>query len=427
MRRTMTRGWCVGARAALGIAALAALAGSTACRTAERPAGAATAAGETQLIEADREFARATGERGLEGWVGAMAPDVARIDLQGAIARGPDAVRAQDGPMFADPTTRLTWEPSDAGVFADGRHGFTRGHYAVVHSEGDGGGGRTLGTGKYVSLWRRDAGVWKVILDTGAPDPPPAAAAAPTAASAAPEPVATFSILGYDPATGEIGGAVQSRVFSVGNGVLWAEAGVGAVATQAIVDVSYGSQAIELLRKKVPPAEVIRRVHQADSDPLPEEWTKAGRQFAVMNAQGEAAAFTGPKADAWAGHRAGRHCSAQGNILAGPAVVDRMVEAFTATPGHLSLRLLAALEAGQAAGGDTRGMQSAAMLIVRKNGGPWLNHDVVLRLQVDDHTEPIRELRRLVEKAAVERHEAEVWWSRMAEEKKQSAGTRKPE
>lgn len=219
-------------------------------------------------------------------------------------------------------------------------------------------------------------------------------------------PVATFSILGYDPATGEVGGAVQSRVFSVGNGVLWAEAGVGAVATQAIVDVSYGPQAIELLRQGVAPAEVVRRVWESDPDPRPDDWTKQGRQFAVMNAQGDVAAFTGERASTWAGHaycHAGNHCSAQGNILAGEAVVTEMVRAFEATEGHLSLRLLAALEAGQAAGGDTRGMQSAAMLIVKEDGGVWLNNDVVLRLQVDDSEQPIAELRRLVEIAARQR------------------------
>jgi len=216
-------------------------------------------------------------------------------------------------------------------------------------------------------------------------------------------PVATFSILGYDPETGEVGGAVQSRVFSVGNGVLWAEANVGVVATQAIVDVSYGPQSLALLREGVPPQEVIRRVWESDPDPRPEDWTREGRQFAVMDAQGEVAAFTGPRASDWAGHRVGRHVSAQGNILAGPEVVDRMVEAFEATEGHLSLRLQAALEAGQAAGGDTRGQQSAAMLIVKEGGGVWLNNDVVLRLQVDDHPEPITELRRLVELAAAQR------------------------
>jgi uncharacterized Ntn-hydrolase superfamily protein len=213
-------------------------------------------------------------------------------------------------------------------------------------------------------------------------------------------PVATFSILGFDPATGEVAGAVQSRVFSVGNGVLWGEADVGVVATQAIVDVSYGPQALALLKQGVTPSEVVRRVWESDPDPRPANWTKEGRQFAVMNARGEVAVYTGPKATEWAGHRVGKFCSAQGNILAGESVVSSMVEAFEKTTGHLSLRLLAALEAGQAAGGDKRGMQSAAMLIVKKDGGVWLHNDVVLRLQVDDHPEPITELRRLVEKAA---------------------------
>ena len=216
-------------------------------------------------------------------------------------------------------------------------------------------------------------------------------------------PVATFSILGYDPATGEVGGAVQSRVFSVGNGVLWAEAGVGAAATQAIVDVSYGPQAIALLRQGVKPADVVKRVRQADPDPRPVDWTKEGRQFAVIDAQGNVAAYTGPKATEWAGDKQGKFCTAQGNILANAEVVNTMVSAFESTTGHLSLRLMAALEAGQMAGGDKRGMQSAAMLIVKKDGGVWLHNDVVLRLQVDDSPEPIKELRRLVDKAATMR------------------------
>ena len=213
-------------------------------------------------------------------------------------------------------------------------------------------------------------------------------------------PVATFSILGFDPDTGEVGGAVQSRVFSVGNGVLWAEADVGAVATQAIVDVSYGAQALALLKKGVSPKEIVKQIWESDPDPRPQDWTKQGRQFAVINAKGEAASFTGPKATAWAGHKLGKYCSAQGNILASEEVVNKMIEAFETTKGHLSLRLLAALEAGQAAGGDKRGMQSAAILIVKKDGGVWLHNDTVLRLQVDDNPEPIKELRRLVEKAA---------------------------
>lgn len=215
--------------------------------------------------------------------------------------------------------------------------------------------------------------------------------------------VATFSILGFDPGTGEVGGAVQSRVFSVGNGVLWAEANVGVVATQAIVDVSYGPQALELLRQGMAPQAIVDRVWESDPDPRPDRWTKHGRQFAVMNARGEYAQFTGPRASDWAGHASGRYAAAQGNILAGPDVVNDMITAFETTEGHLSFKLLAALEAGQAAGGDTRGMQSAAMLIVREDGGVWLNNDVVLRLQVDDDPQPIQELRRLVEIAAQQR------------------------
>jgi uncharacterized Ntn-hydrolase superfamily protein/predicted esterase len=213
-------------------------------------------------------------------------------------------------------------------------------------------------------------------------------------------PVATFSILGYDPETGEVGGAVQSRVFSVGNGVLWAEADVGAVATQAVVDVSYGPQALKLLAEGIAPSNVIEQVLAADPDPRPTRWAKTGRQFAVMDAEGRVAAHTGETASDWAGHVTGQYFTAQGNILAGEEVVNAMGAAFTRTEGHLSLRLLAALEAGQEAGGDRRGMQSAAMLIVKKDGGVWLNNDVVLRLQVDDHEQPIAELRRLVERAA---------------------------
>ena len=215
-------------------------------------------------------------------------------------------------------------------------------------------------------------------------------------------PVATFSILGFDPDTGEVGGAVQSRVFSVGNGVLWAEADVGIVTTQAIVDVSYGPKGLALLRAGMTPEAIVKALWDSDPDPRP-NWTKQGRQFAVMDAKGNYTAFTGPKASAWAGHKGGKFCTAQGNILAGEAVVSGMVDAFEKTPGHLSMRLMAALDAGQAAGGDTRGMQSAAMVIVKKNGGVWLNNDVVLRLQVDDSPDPLKELRRLVELSARQR------------------------
>jgi len=211
----------------------------------------------------------------------------------------------------------------------------------------------------------------------------------------------TFSILGYDPATGELGAAVQSRVFSVGNGVLWAEAETGIAATQAIVDVGYGPKALALLRAGLTPEAIVKAILDSDSDPgySGQAWPKAGRQFAVMDPKGNYAAHTGPQATTWAGNKGGKYCTAQGNILAGEAVVTNMVKAFEETTGALSLRLVAALEAGQAAGGDTRGQQSAALIVVKKDCGVWLHNDTVLRLQVDDNPEPIKEMRRLVEKS----------------------------
>ncbi len=220
---------------------------------------------------------------------------------------------------------------------------------------------------------------------------------APKAQQPDPAGTGTFSILGYDPDTGELGAAVQSRVFSVGNGVLWAEAGVGVATTQAIVDVSYGPQALALLREGKKPQEILDR----DPDPgyAGQRWQKAGRQFAVMNPKGEYAAYTGPEATTWAGNKGGTFCTAQGNILAGAQVVENMVKNFEDTKGPLSSRLVAALEGGQAGGGDTRGQESAALIVVKKDCGVWLHNDTVLRLQVDDNPEPIKELRRLVEKS----------------------------
>ena len=213
----------------------------------------------------------------------------------------------------------------------------------------------------------------------------------------------TFSILGYDPQTGEVGGAVQSSVFSVGSRNIWADADAGAVVTQATVDVSYAPQSLALLKKGMAPAAIVKQLWDNDPDPLPKVWSKNGRQFAVMNLKGEYAAFTGSISTPWAGHRGGKYCTAQGNILTGEAVVNDMVAAFEKTTGHLSERLVAALVAGQAAGGDKRGQQSAAMWIVKKGAGFWLNNDTVLRLQVDDSKEPIKELGRLVERWKVNR------------------------
>jgi len=243
------------------------------------------------------------------------------------------------------------------------------------------------------------------------------------------EPPGTFSILGFDPTTGEIGAAVQSRVFSVGNGVLWAEAGVGAVATQAVVDVSYGPQGLALLRQGMAPKDIIKKVWDDDTDPgyRGQRWEKTGRQFAVINAKGEVAAYTGPTAPTEAADAQGKFCTAQGNTLGRPGAKNPQTGADAVWPPadgvkpskvpaamvagfensemgpngqrqHISLRLVAALEAGQAAGGDHRGQQSAALIVVKKDAGVWLHNDVVLRLQVDDSPEPIKELRRLVER-----------------------------
>jgi len=159
-----------------------------------------------------------------------------------------------------------------------------------------------------------------------------------------------------------------------------------------------GAHALALLRTGRTPEAIVKQIWEQDPDPLPDTWSKQGRQFAVMNLKGAYAAFTGAKATEWAGHRSGKFATAQGNILAGPAVVDNMIEAFEKTTGHLSQRLVAALEGGQAGGGDKRGQQSAALVIVKKNCGVWLHNDTVLRLQVDDNPEPIAELKRLVEK-----------------------------
>ena len=145
------------------------------------------------------------------------------------------------------------------------------------------------------------------------------------------------------------------------------------------------------------PEAIIKAIWDSDPDPRPERLDQARPAVRGHRSQGQHGRFTGPKAPTWAGHQQGKFCTAQGNILAGEPVVDDMVKAFEGTTGHLSMRLMAALDAGQAAGGDTRGMQSAAMLIVGKGMGVWLNNDVVLRLQVDDSPEPFKEMRRLVE------------------------------
>jgi uncharacterized Ntn-hydrolase superfamily protein len=204
--------------------------------------------------------------------------------------------------------------------------------------------------------------------------------------------VATFSIVARDPANGDLGVAVASRYFSVGSVVPWAEAGIGAVATQANVNVGYGPRGIELLKQGLSSKEVLDKLLADDKFD-----GKDGRQIAVVDAQGRIAAFTGPKAPNWAGDRQGKTWSAQGNILVGPQVPEAMGRAFDATDGELAEKLFAALKAGDDAGGDSRGKQSASILVVRKQGGRNTNNDRYVYINVDDNATPIVELRRLLD------------------------------
>jgi uncharacterized Ntn-hydrolase superfamily protein len=205
-------------------------------------------------------------------------------------------------------------------------------------------------------------------------------------------PVSTFSIVAIDPQTGELGVAVASRYFSVGSVVPWAMADVGAVATQANVNVGYGQQAIDLLRQGMTAPEALKKLLADDKFP-----GKDGRQVAIVDAKGNVAAYTAPNAPNWAGDRQGKTWSAQGNILVGPQVPEAMGKAFEATQGELAEKLFAALKAGDAAGGDARGRQSASMLVVRKAGGRNINNDRSIYINVDDNPDPFAELRRLLD------------------------------
>jgi uncharacterized Ntn-hydrolase superfamily protein len=212
------------------------------------------------------------------------------------------------------------------------------------------------------------------------------------AAAAASAQVATFSIVAYDPVNAEWGVTVASRYFSVGSVVPWAEAGVGAIATQANVNVGYGPHGLELLRQGRSAKQVLDQMLAEDTFE-----GKDGRQFAIVDGQGNIAAYTGPNAPNWAGDRQGKTWSAQGNILVGPRVVESMGRAFDATQGELAEKLYAALKAGDDAGGDARGKQSASMLVVRKQGGRNINNDRAIYINVDDNPQPLPELRRLLD------------------------------
>lgn len=201
--------------------------------------------------------------------------------------------------------------------------------------------------------------------------------------------IATFSIVARDPDTGDLGVGVQSKYFSVGSVVPHARAGVGVVATQARGNVLFGPKGLDMLEAGLPPKEVLDKLLEGDVE-------HEERQVGIIDAQGRAENFTGSKTIPWAGGRTGENYAAQGNLLAGPQVVDAMAAAFETMQGDLATRLVMALAAGQAAGGDVRGRQSASVLVVRSGGGYMGVSDRYVDLHVEDHPAPIRELWRLL-------------------------------
>ena len=210
---------------------------------------------------------------------------------------------------------------------------------------------------------------------------------------AADRPVATYSIVAFDPATGDLGIAVQSKFFGVGSVVPWAKAGVGAVATQSYANTTYGPEGLKLMADGKAPEAVLKQLTEVDP-------ARALRQVGMVDAKGRAASFTGKRCNDWAGHKVGKHYAAQGNLLAGETVVKDMAEAFEKArkepDSQLADWLVAAVTAAEDAGGDKRGKQSAALLVVRSKGGYAGLNDRFIDIRVDDHKTPIKELARLL-------------------------------
>lgn len=202
-------------------------------------------------------------------------------------------------------------------------------------------------------------------------------------------PLHTFSIVARDPKTGEMGVAVQSHWFGVGRLAPWGEAGVGVVATQASVDESYGPKGLELMRLGKSASEALKELTAADSG-------EAVRQVAMVDAKGCVAVHTGTRCIECAGHKTGDGYSVQANMMLNEKIPSAMAEAFEKTHGDLADRMMAALEAAQQAGGDIRGQQSAAMIVVKAQPSGKRSKDRVVDLRVDDHSEPLRELQRLL-------------------------------
>jgi uncharacterized Ntn-hydrolase superfamily protein len=215
------------------------------------------------------------------------------------------------------------------------------------------------------------------------------AAAVCAAACDGPPEVATFSIVGFDPQTGELGIAVASKFLAVGAVVPWAQAGVGAVATQAYANTTYGPRGLELLAAGEDATGALNALIESDDG-------RERRQVGIVDAQGRSATFTGKECMAWAGGKAGKYYACQGNILTGAEVVNAIAATFEQTEGDLAVRLVAALKAGDEAGGDSRGKQSAALLVVKEGGGYQGLNDRYIDLRVDDNPEPITELSRLL-------------------------------
>ncbi len=200
----------------------------------------------------------------------------------------------------------------------------------------------------------------------------------------------TFSIVARDSKKGELGVAVQSKFLAVGAVVPWAKAGVGAIATQAWANTSYGPHGLDLLESGLSAKETLDRLLQNDEG-------RADRQVGIVGASGEPVTYTGEKCFSWAGGYTGNDYACQGNILVGDDTALAMARTFEETSGLLCDRLLAALAAGQASGGDSRGQQSAALLVVSERGGYGGFNDRFIDLRVDDHPHPIAELQRILQ------------------------------
>jgi uncharacterized Ntn-hydrolase superfamily protein len=201
--------------------------------------------------------------------------------------------------------------------------------------------------------------------------------------------VATYSIVACDLDAGQWGVAVQSKFLGVGAIVPWAEPHVGAIATQAFANPRYGPEGLALLRDGLSAEAAVERLTAADDG-------RAQRQLGVVDGEGRSATFTGAECNAWAGGRSGDGYAAQGNILVSAATVDALADTFERSAGtSLSERLLDCLDAAQAAGGDSRGQQSAALLVVQRDAGYAELSDSLVDLRIDDHERPLEELRRL--------------------------------